>query len=127
MNDLLGVDVTCYACCSGTYHIYDNLVFGQTFSLQCVTVKGQAELPAPVQTVIEQEMGKIYGSKDPKTLNEEFLSTNSCSLQHLLAGELMQVVRLCDYIQQFTPPPKKIIYFTNKVTLPSLNTYKCNE
>lgn len=104
------MDVTCYACCSGTYHIYDNLVFGQTFSLQCVTVKGQAELPAPVQTVIEQEMGKIYGSKDPKTLNEEFLSTNSCSLQHLLAGELMQVLRLCDYIQQFTPPPPKKKY-----------------
>lgn len=53
----------------------------------CV-VRDSGDLPTPVQTVIDKEMQKIYCGKDPKTLNEEFLSRNKNSLEHLLAGEL---------------------------------------
>ncbi|XP_076467925.1 N-alpha-acetyltransferase 15, NatA auxiliary subunit-like [Babylonia areolata] len=49
-------------------------------------VKGQGDLPSPVQTVINTEMAKIYQGKDPKTLNEDFLRQNTTSLQHRLAG-----------------------------------------
>ena len=50
-------------------------------------MKSQSELPTPVQTVITNEMAKIYNGKDPKTLNDDFLRQNSHSLEHLLAGK----------------------------------------
>lgn len=52
-------------------------------------VKSQGDLPLPVQTVINQEMKKIYRDKDPKTLNDEFLQRNKNSLEHLLAASRM--------------------------------------
>ncbi|KAL8581006.1 N-alpha-acetyltransferase 15, NatA auxiliary subunit [Nucella lapillus] len=54
-----------------------------------IYVKGQGDLPSPVQTVITNEMAKIYGGKDSTTLNEDFLHHNTNSLQHLLAGARM--------------------------------------
>lgn len=50
-------------------------------------MKSQSDLPTPVQTVITNEMAKIYNGKDPKTLNDDFLRQNGNSLEHLLAGK----------------------------------------
>lgn len=49
-------------------------------------VKHKTKLPECIQTVLTREMEPIYGNKDAKTLNEEFLSKNSKSLPHLAAG-----------------------------------------
>ncbi|XP_043927634.1 N-alpha-acetyltransferase 16, NatA auxiliary subunit [Protopterus annectens] len=42
-----------------------------------------------VQNVLTQEMQKIFANKDPKSFNEEFLSRNATSVQHLLSGAKM--------------------------------------
>ncbi|CAI9732064.1 N-alpha-acetyltransferase 15, auxiliary subunit-like [Octopus vulgaris] len=49
-------------------------------------VKKKTQLPESIQTVLDQEMQLIYGNKDAKTLNEEFLSKNSKSMPHLASG-----------------------------------------
>lgn len=69
--------------CRSDPKLYTCLVHFQLY------VKSQGELPTHVQTVIAKEMAKIYNGKDLKILNDDFLSENSKSLQHMLAGAEM--------------------------------------
>lgn len=57
------------------------------FFLLSSSVKHKTKLPECIQTVLTREMEPIYGNKDAKTLNEEFLSKNSKSMPHLAAGK----------------------------------------
>lgn len=47
------------------------------------------EICEPIAEVLKQEMTHIYGDKDAKQLNQEFLNKNSNSLPHLLEGARM--------------------------------------
>ncbi|XP_041357444.1 N-alpha-acetyltransferase 15, NatA auxiliary subunit-like [Gigantopelta aegis] len=53
--------------------------------LEHVTTR-QKELSEPIKSVISCEVEKLYKGKDAKTINEEFIASNSKSLEHLLAG-----------------------------------------
>ncbi|XP_067663696.1 N-alpha-acetyltransferase 15, NatA auxiliary subunit-like [Haliotis asinina] len=49
----------------------------------------RSELSEPLQSVINQEVERVYEGKSANTLNDEFIARNSKSLEHLLAGARM--------------------------------------
>ncbi|XP_034354100.1 N-alpha-acetyltransferase 16, NatA auxiliary subunit isoform X1 [Arvicanthis niloticus] len=53
------------------------------------SVSNHSNLPDIVSKVLDQEMKKIFVSKDLHSFNEDFLKHNATSLQHLLAGAKM--------------------------------------
>ena len=57
-----------------------------TFYLCISVTTSQKELGEPIKSVITCEVEKLYKGKDAKTINEEFIASNSKSLEHLLAG-----------------------------------------
>ena len=50
------------------------------------TVSNHSNLPDIVSKVLSQEMQKIFVNKDLESFNEDFLTHNATSLQHLLSG-----------------------------------------
>ncbi|XP_030056406.1 N-alpha-acetyltransferase 16, NatA auxiliary subunit isoform X1 [Microcaecilia unicolor] len=53
------------------------------------SVSDLSNLPEIVNTVLTQEMQKIFANKDLEGFNEEFLEHNTTSIQHLLSGAKM--------------------------------------
>uniref|UniRef100_A0A8C4TBB8 N-alpha-acetyltransferase 16, NatA auxiliary subunit n=1 Tax=Erpetoichthys calabaricus TaxID=27687 RepID=A0A8C4TBB8_ERPCA len=53
------------------------------------TVSDHSNLHETVNKVLSQEMKKIFGNKSCENFNDEFLTKNSNSLQHLLSGAKM--------------------------------------
>ncbi|KAL7863571.1 hypothetical protein SRHO_G00125550 [Serrasalmus rhombeus] len=56
--------------------------------------KGVADnkgLPQPVQTVLKQEITRLFGESDPKSYNKNFLSKHASSIPHRLAAAKMMV------------------------------------
>ncbi|KAG8180877.1 hypothetical protein JTE90_015802 [Oedothorax gibbosus] len=53
-------------------------------------VSSRKDIPAPMQTVLKQEMDRIYKGKSAHELNEEFLAQYSNSLPHILQGARMK-------------------------------------
>jgi len=50
------------------------------------SARNQSNLPEVVQKVLQGEMEPLFGNKDAKTLNIEFLAKNSNSLPHIVSG-----------------------------------------
>lgn len=73
----------------------------------CNIVSSKEEIPAPVKTVLKQEMEKIYKEKNAHELNEEFLAQFYNSLPHLLQGARMK------YCLDKESQEKAISYVTN--------------
>ncbi|XP_027412932.1 N-alpha-acetyltransferase 16, NatA auxiliary subunit isoform X5 [Bos indicus x Bos taurus] len=53
------------------------------------SVSNHSNLPDIVSKVLSQEMQKIFVNKDLESFNEDFLTHNATSLQHLLSGAKM--------------------------------------
>ncbi|GIX98249.1 n-alpha-acetyltransferase 15, NatA auxiliary subunit [Caerostris darwini] len=73
----------------------------------CNIVSSRKEIPAPVKTVLEQEMERFYKQKSAHELNEEFLAQFSNSMPHLLQGARMK------YCLDKQSQEKAISYVTN--------------
>lgn len=54
-------------------------------------VSDNKDMPEAVQTVIKQEITKLFGESDPKTFNKNFLSKHVNSIPHRLAAARMMV------------------------------------
>uniref|UniRef100_A0A672K1J7 Uncharacterized protein n=1 Tax=Sinocyclocheilus grahami TaxID=75366 RepID=A0A672K1J7_SINGR len=49
-------------------------------------VSDSKDMPEAVQTVLKQEITKLFGESDPKTFNKNFLSKHANSIPHRVAG-----------------------------------------
>ncbi|XP_054721181.1 N-alpha-acetyltransferase 15, NatA auxiliary subunit-like [Uloborus diversus] len=82
-------------------------------------VSSSKEIPAPVQTVLKQEMDKIYSNKNAHDLNEEFLAKFSNSLPHVLQGARMKY---------FLEKSSEVLsYFTNFNQMKGVTIQNCIE
>ncbi len=50
------------------------------------SVSDSKDMPEAVQTVLKQEITKLFGESDPKTFNKNFLSKHANSIPHRVAG-----------------------------------------
>uniref|UniRef100_A0A8C1TBV1 N(alpha)-acetyltransferase 15, NatA auxiliary subunit a n=2 Tax=Cyprinus carpio TaxID=7962 RepID=A0A8C1TBV1_CYPCA len=54
-------------------------------------VSDSKDMPEAVQTVLKQEITKLFGESDPKTFNKNFLSKHANSIPHRVAAAKMMV------------------------------------
>uniref|UniRef100_A0A8C1HTI6 N-alpha-acetyltransferase 15, NatA auxiliary subunit a n=1 Tax=Cyprinus carpio carpio TaxID=630221 RepID=A0A8C1HTI6_CYPCA len=54
-------------------------------------VSDSKDMPEAVQTVLKQEITKLFGESDPKTFNKNFLSKHTNSIPHRVAAAKMMV------------------------------------
>jgi len=54
-------------------------------------VKNQKQLNPVVDQVLKQEMQPLFGTNSAAALNSEFLTTNSASLPHTVAGSIHSI------------------------------------
>lgn len=70
------------------FNVFLNIIYFSSIAVfkKKFLVKDLGEICEPAKTVIDIEMKNIYQGKTALHLNEEFLSQNSDSLEHRLAG-----------------------------------------
>ncbi|XP_048031865.1 N-alpha-acetyltransferase 15, NatA auxiliary subunit a [Megalobrama amblycephala] len=69
----------------------DNPWLHQCFVRFFKGVSDSKDIPGAVQTVLKQEITKLFGESDPKTFNKNFLSKHANSIPHRVAAAKMMV------------------------------------